>query len=131
MTTLDNIVEEIKKAESIVVLTHETPDGDAIGSSLAMYNALKQIGKKVDIIIPECPRNFEFLAGATEIKKEGKTDNYDLAIALDCATIDRLNGWKNYLDEANVTINIDHHTKMECLQIITMLILHHLLVHKY
>lgn len=111
MTTLDNIVEEIKKAESIVVLTHETPDGDAIGSSLAMYNALKQIGKKVDIIIPECPRNFEFLAGATEIKKEGKTDNYDLAIALDCATIDRLNGWKNYLDEANVTINIDHHTK--------------------
>ena len=111
MTTLDNIVEEIKKAESIVLLTHETPDGDAIGSSLAMYNALKQIGKKVDIIIPECPRNFEFLAGATEIKKEGKTDNYDLAIALDCATIDRLNGWKNYFDEANVTINIDHHTK--------------------
>ena len=111
MTTLDNIVEEIKKAESIVVLTHETPDGDAIGSSLAMYNALKQIGKKVDIIIPECPRNFEFLAGAAEIKKEGKTDNYDLAIALDCATIDRLNGWKNYLEEANVTVNIDHHTK--------------------
>ena len=34
-----------------------------------------------------------------------------MAIALDCATIDRLNGWKNYLDEANVTINIDHHTK--------------------
>ena len=50
MTTLDNIVEEIKKAESIVILTHETPDGDAIGSSLAMYNALKQIGKKVEII---------------------------------------------------------------------------------
>ena len=111
MTTLDNIVEEIKKAESIVVLTHETPDGDAIGSSLAMYNALKQIGKNVDVIIPECPRNFDFLAGAKDVKKEGKTDNYDLAIALDCATIDRLNGWKNYLDEANVTINIDHHTK--------------------
>ena len=111
MTTLDNIVEEIKKAESIVVLTHETPDGDAIGSSLAMYNALKQIGKNVDVIIPECPRHFDFLAGAKDVKKEGKTDNYDLAIALDCATIDRLNGWKNYLDEANVTINIDHHTK--------------------
>ena len=51
MTTLDSIVEEIKKAESIVVLTHETPDGDAIGSSLAMYNALKQIGKNVDVIL--------------------------------------------------------------------------------
>ena len=80
MTTLDSIVEEIKKAESIVVLTHETPDGDAIGSSLAMYNALKQIGKNVDVIIPECPRNFNFLTGYSEIKKEGKITNYDLAI---------------------------------------------------
>ena len=35
MTTLDNIVEEIKKAESIVILTHETPDGDAIGSKFS------------------------------------------------------------------------------------------------
>lgn len=111
MTTLDNIVEEIRKAESIVVLTHETPDGDAIGSSLAMYNALKQIGKNVDVIIPECPRNFEFLAGAKEVKKEGRKDNYDLAITVDCATIERLNGWREYFDRANVTINIDHHTK--------------------
>lgn len=111
MTTLDSIVEEIKKAESIVVLTHETPDGDAIGSSLAMYNALKQIGKNVDVIIPECPRNFNFLAGYSEIKKEGKITNYDLAITVDCATIERLNGWQDYFDRANVTINIDHHTK--------------------
>ena len=111
MTTLDSIVEEIKKAESIVVLTHETPDGDAIGSSLAMYNALKQIGKSVDVIKPECPRNFNFLTGYSEIKIEGKITNYDLAITVDCATIERLNGWQDYFDRANVTINIDHHTK--------------------
>ena len=111
MTTLDNIVEEIKKAESIVVLTHETPDGDAIGSALAMYNALKQLGKNPDVIIPECPRNFEFLAGADEIKKEGTNKNYDLAIAVDCATIERLNGWRNYFEEAKTSINIDHHAK--------------------
>ena len=111
MTTLENIVEEIKKAESIVVLTHETPDGDAIGSALAMYNALKQLGKNPDVIIPECPRNFEFLAGADEIQKEGTNKNYDLAIAVDCATIERLNGWRNYFEEAKTTINIDHHAK--------------------
>ena len=39
--TLDNILEEIKKAESIVILTHENPDGDAVGSSIAMYLGLK------------------------------------------------------------------------------------------
>ena len=38
--TLDTILEEIKKAEKIVILTHELPDGDAIGSSLATGLAL-------------------------------------------------------------------------------------------
>ena len=74
--TLDNIVEEINNAESIVILTHENPDGDAIGSSLALYNALKNIDKKVDVIIPEFSKTFEFLPGANEIKKEGKQKNH-------------------------------------------------------
>ena len=42
---LDNILEEINRAEDIVILTHETPDGDAIGSSLALYGALKGMNK--------------------------------------------------------------------------------------
>ena len=70
--TLDNIIEEINNAESIVILTHENPDGDAIGSSLALYNGLKQIGKDADLIIPEFPQTFEFLKNSKEVKKEGK-----------------------------------------------------------
>ena len=70
MNTLDSILEEINNAESIVILTHENPDGDAIGSGLALYNALKQIGKNPDIIIPEYPRIFGFLPGSDEIKKD-------------------------------------------------------------
>ena len=66
--TLDNILEEIKLANSIIVLTHETPDGDAIGSSIAMHLALKALGKKSDVIIKEFPRTFEFLPGANEVK---------------------------------------------------------------
>lgn len=110
MSTLDNILEEIDKAESIVILTHENPDGDAIGSSLALYNALKNYGKKPDIIIPEFPRTFEFLAGANEIKKESEITKYDLAISLDCATIKMLNGFANYFEDAKVKITIDHHS---------------------
>ena len=54
MSTLDKIFEEINKAESIVILTHENPDGDAVGTSLALYNALKLYGKNnVDVIIPK------------------------------------------------------------------------------
>ncbi len=108
--TLDNIKEEIKNAGKIVILTHESPDGDAIGSSLAMYNALKQLNKQVDLIIPEYPETFSFLAGAEEIKKQGEEDEkYDLAIALDAADIKRLNGFAKYFENAKVTINIDHH----------------------
>ena len=59
--TLDNILEEIKKAETIVILTHETPDGDAIGSSLAMKLAVKQLGKEADVIMPKHSRIFDFL----------------------------------------------------------------------
>jgi len=108
--TLDNILEEINKAETIAILTHETPDGDAIGSSLAMMLALKQLNKNADVIIPEHPDMFNFLPGANEIKKEGMSEKYDLAIALDCSDINRLNGFASYFENAKETISIDHHS---------------------
>lgn len=80
------------------------------GSALAMYNSLKQIGKKVDVVIPEFPTVFNFLPLSEEVKKEGKNDSYDLAIALDCGDIKRLNGFSKYFEDANVRISIDHHS---------------------
>lgn len=110
MSTLDNILEEINNAETIAILTHENPDGDAIGSALALYNSLKQIGKNPDVIIPEYPRTFEFLPSTDEIKKESNIEKYDLAISVDCATIKMLNGFAKYFEDAKVRINIDHHS---------------------
>ena len=108
--TLDNIIDEINNAESIVILTHENPDGDAIGSSLALYNALKNYGKQnVDVIIPEYSRCFEFLPGAKDIKAESDVAEYDLAISLDAATLKMLNGWGKYFENAKTSIVIDHH----------------------
>ena len=107
--TLEHILEEIKKAKRIVILTHENPDGDAVGSSLAMYIALKEMGKEPDIIIPELPKVFNFLPEVENIKKEGAKEPYDLAIALDCATIKMLNGWANYFEDAKSKVTIDHH----------------------
>ena len=107
--TLDNIKEEIYNAKNIVILTHDIPDGDAIGSSLSLYLGLKQLGKTVDVVIPKYSKTFEFLPGAIEIKKEGEAGTYDLAIALDCGDIKRLNGFANYFEDANCRISIDHH----------------------
>ena len=108
--TLDNILEEINKAKKIVIITHENPDGDAIGSSLAMKLALNQLGKNADVIIPEFPKTFEFLPGINEVKKESNIEKYDLAIALDCASIKLLNGFTKYFDNATVKVAIDHHS---------------------
>ena len=107
--TLDNIKEEIYDAKNIVILTHEIPDGDAIGSSLAMYLGLKQLGKDVDVVIPKYSKTFSFLPSADEIKSEGRMENYGLAIALDCGDIKRLNGFVSYFENANCKIAIDHH----------------------
>ena len=107
--TIDNIKEEIQKAKDIVILTHESPDGDAVGSALAMYLTLKKLGKTVDVIIPEYADIFNFLPSADEIKKEGKQEPYDLAISVDVTGINRLDGFANYFQDAMVKIQIDHH----------------------
>ena len=98
------------KAENIVILTHEVPDGDAIGSGLAMLIALRKLGKEVDFVVPDCPAMYDFLPNFKDMVEEGRTENYDLAIAIDCADIKRLNGFVNYFENAKVKIVIDHHS---------------------
>ena len=106
--TLDNILEEIKQAKNIVILTHESPDGDAVGSALAVKLALENIGMKADVIMPEYSRMFKFLPGTDDVLAESDIKNYDLAISLDCATLKRLAGGE-YFENAHKTIVIDHH----------------------
>lgn len=108
--TLDSIKEVIKDAKSIVIFTHENPDGDAVGSSLAVYLVLKQMGKEVDLVIPNFPRTFNFLPGFNEVLIEPKLEKYDLAIALDCADIKRLDDPNETFLKSETRVNIDHHT---------------------
>lgn len=106
--TLDEILKEIEKAETIVISAHESPDGDAIGSCMAMKLILEKMGKNPDVILPEYSRLFNFLPGINEVKKESDVEKYDLAISLDCANLARLVG-KEYFEKAKRTIVIDHH----------------------
>lgn len=106
--TLDEILEEVKKAETIVILTHESPDGDAMGSSLAMKLMLEELGKESDVIIPEYSRMFKFLPSADKIKIDSDIEKYDLAISVDCGNFKRL-AQNQYFENARKTIVIDHH----------------------
>lgn len=110
--TLDDILKEIKRAETIVVLAHENPDGDAIGSSLGLCLALKNMGKQAEVLMKEYPANFSFLPGIENIKKEASFEKYDMAIVVDCPDIKRVNSiYIPYFESAKVTAEFDHHNK--------------------
>lgn len=77
---LDKVVDIISKAKKIGIFAHESPDGDAIGSTLALYLGLKQLKKDVDIITGKYSDSFKFLKHLDEIKDEG-TKDYDVCIS--------------------------------------------------
>ena len=106
--TLDDILVEMKQAEKIVVMAHETPDGDAIGSMLSMKLALKKMGKEADVIVKEFPRTFSFLPGANDVKTNSDIETYDLAISLDCADLKRLVEELGYKMDCKVQIASEH-----------------------
>ena len=108
MSVLENIKESIAASESIVILTHENPDGDAVGSSLGMMHALRKIGKNADVVIPSLNKMYDIIPGYDEIKSYTDKE-YDLCIALDCSDVERLNLCKDIFKRTKNTMVIDHH----------------------
>ena len=98
----------ISNSKSILLLTHESPDGDAIGSVLAFYHYLTFINKSVDMVILDVPKVFDFLPCINKIVD--KVDEvYDLGIVLDCASRDRIGQKDDLFSKCKNTIVIDHH----------------------
>ena len=114
---LEEFVEIFKKeisiSETIILTAHRDPDGDAIGSVLAMQEALQNIGKDVDIVLDEMPKVFLELKNSDKILRvdefEKSNKNYDLAIFLDNNSKKSFLIPDSILERAKKSINIDHH----------------------
>ena len=66
---VNQIMEAINRAEKIVITTHRSPDGDALGSSLALYHFLKRKNKTVKVIVPNSfPYFLKWMPGAREVE---------------------------------------------------------------
>lgn len=102
------ILNEIEKSNSILLLTHENPDGDAVGSVLAFYNYLTSINKTVDMVILDIPKMFDFLPSINRIVDNTDCE-YDLGIVLDSACKERIGKNEDLLSRCKRTICIDHH----------------------
>lgn len=106
----EEIHRKIIDAKHILLVSHQNPDADTLGSALAMYDALKRENKKVSIYCAtqELPRIYDFLPNVTKVKS-ATPKFFDLLISLDCGSFDRLG-----LDKQDVTlVNIDHHLSNE------------------
>lgn len=104
--------EQISKAKTIAITGHIHPDGDCIGSCLALkqYILDNYSGKKVDVYLESISTEFRFLSHAQEIITESKDDeSYDLFFVLDCGSEDRYEPFAAMVRCAKTLIGIDHH----------------------
>ncbi|NLN15650.1 MAG: bifunctional oligoribonuclease/PAP phosphatase NrnA [Tissierellia bacterium] len=108
---LDEAIDLIRRSNRIYIASHINPDGDNLGSSLALALALRKLGKEVLVLNPgSIPSDFVFLPGIDLIKDfEDDVDELDLFIVVDSGDIDRLGPNKDLLDRSKAIINIDHH----------------------
>src|SRR6478609_9213532 len=105
------IAEAINQANRIAILSHVRPDCDAIGSQLALTLSLQELGKEVSAWNEDgLPESFRFLAKSDLIKKPPEEpEEFDLAIAVDTASQQRLGTALQSIRRASLWINIDHH----------------------
>ena len=115
----NKLKELLNTSKEIVITTHRGPDGDAMGSSLALYNLLISLNHKVTVITPNDYASFlNWMPGnndvvefeSNEIKAIEITKNAELIFMLDFNDIKRIDKYAKYVDQSNAfKILIDHH----------------------
>lgn len=108
---LREVLSVIAHNNNICITSHINPDGDSIGSVLALGLALRRNGyDNITLFIPdEIPKNLLFLPGVDLIKKEITAEKIQTLIALDCGDLERIGINKISLSSIDTIINIDHH----------------------
>ncbi len=109
----------IEKARKIVITTHLSPDGDALGSSLSLYHYLRSIGKDVRVIVPNAfPYFLKWMDGADNIivntyipdVAERLIKNADVVFCLDFNTLKRIGDLGEHVEQSSAKkVLIDHH----------------------
>lgn len=109
MINLKSLAEKLKTEKSVAIFCHMRPDGDAIGSALALYHALISLGKRADVYCSDAiPTRFSYLDGVDNFSSSVFGD-YSCFVAVDSADINRLGDLGSVFLKKNNTYNVDHH----------------------
>ncbi|KAF5049428.1 Bifunctional oligoribonuclease and PAP phosphatase NrnA [anaerobic digester metagenome] len=107
---LKPIIEHIRETDNFLVLSHVSPDGDALGSMLAMGELLAALGKRVTLFNESgIPSRFSWLAPKREILTSLPENEPDTIIVLDCGSAERTGEVIRPWLASKTVINIDHH----------------------
>ncbi len=104
-------VKELLAAQSILITSHVNPDGDALGSSLALAHALIKLGKDVDLVLADgVPEIYRWMPGAKIVKTTTIKRGFDLAVVCDAGVLLRVGkSVVPIVESARTIIDIDHH----------------------
>ena len=109
--SIRTVKQAIKKFNKFLITSHINPEGDAIGSQVAMACLLRKLGKE-SVMLDESPvpQVLKFLPGSENICREMPQDfNYQAVIMLDCPDLTRIGRVNEYIKKDSAIINIDHH----------------------
>jgi phosphoesterase RecJ-like protein len=113
MNELKGVLSALRDTDEIILASHINPDGDSIGSLLALAMVLIAKGKKVSPCLPEpwkYPPQYSFLPGRELLIEPGEVkEGHGLFVALDCSNLERLGPLQDRAESAKSLINIDHH----------------------
>ena len=112
-----NLNKILEPAKTIAIGGHVRPDGDCVGSCMAMYQYIQNNypDKEVDVFLEEIPSTFYRIKGTDEILHEiDESKHYDLFIVLDCGDTGRLEFSVPLFVSAGHTLCIDHHVSNIC-----------------
>ena len=110
-TDLNAIADALRRHDRFLVVTHENPDGDALGSLLAATLALRQLGKDVRMYLPghtPLPREYAFMPLDELVRERPEDAGERVLLAVDCAKEDRI-GDEALLAVAPLVLDVDHH----------------------
>ena len=110
---MNQLIESIEKYDRIAILGHIRPDGDCIGSTLALFNYINRNypDKTARVFLQEADAKFGLLTGFDRIVHEcpGDDEVYELVICLDASDPARLDYFTPVYQRAELTVNVDHH----------------------
>lgn len=107
---LDKFKELVDNAETIAIASHISPDGDNLGSTLALRKSLELYGKDVELLANDTIDDYLHFLPEKENYKEATRDSYDLFMILDCSEFDRIGDNLTPIAKASKnTLVIDHH----------------------